>query len=198
MDEDFAKWVAQWAAAEQEIAHERQEQQPEPEPEPPLRTSFFNNSPAEFDYEDEEAPGDWHSLYARSMQVDYSKDDSLITDSLNIAYMGSEGYGKHLETGKSATGGKKVYTNNPIHFASVGNDQEDDEGRTRVTNNWSDGKELQELADIKRKVEEMERKCHEADVLKKKGNIASQLESLRKRVKQLSEKLTSTPQEDLT
>ena len=60
----------------------------------------------------------------------------------------------------------------------------------------------QEAVDIiKKQVEAMERKMHEFDVLNKKNDknkIQAQLENLRNRVKQLSEKLTSTPQNDLT
>ncbi len=206
MDDDFEKWVNAWANAEQELAKERLDN-PEPEPEPPVRTSFFSNFPSDQDYQgsdndDPDGNSDWNNLYSRAMEIDYSQPETLITDSANVAYMGSEGYGKEIPKGNPPTaGGKKVYTNNPINFSSVGNDQQDDDGRVRVTKNWSDGEELQELSDISRRVEEMERRVHGADVLKKKdsfGKLRTQLESLRKRVRQLSEKIVSNPQDDLT
>jgi len=203
MEDDFEKWVSAWAAAEQEIAQERQTK--EPEPEPPSRTSYFSGSPSDQDYHDSEdgQADDWNNLYSRAMEIDFSQPDTLITDGVNVAYAGEEGYGKQTipPLGKSPTpGGKKVYTNQPIHFASAGEDQEGDDGHVRVTNNWNQGKELEELSDIKTRLEAMERRAHSSDVLKKKdfGSLKTQLEGMRKRVKQLSEKLTSTPQNDLT
>jgi Mg2+ and Co2+ transporter CorA len=198
MDDNFEKWLAQWDAAQTDIANELKNRPPQEEV--PVRTSFFNDAPSDHDLDGmEDGPDqDWFNLYHRAMEIDYK--DDLITDSVNVAYMGSEGFGKHIEPGKTATGGKKVYTNNPIHFSSVGNDQEDETGRTRVTKNWNDGDELRELDEIKKSVEQLERKFHEADVLKKtseRSKIQTQLESLRERVKKLSEKLTSDPQQDL-
>lgn len=199
MDDNFEKWIQQWAAASEEIAKEKPNIPLQPELN---KVSYFTGTPAEYDFVDNSDPeSDWIDIYKRAMEIDYSQGDNLISDSTNVAYMGSEGYGKQVVQGTSATGGKKVFTQNPIHFASVGNDQENDDGRVRVTNNWNDGKELQELADIKKQVEAMERKMHEFDVLNKKNDknkIQAQLENLRNRVKQLSEKLTSTPQNDLT
>jgi hypothetical protein len=203
MDDNFEKWMQQWAAASEEIAKETPNVAPsQPEPN---RASYFTGTPAEYDFVDNTEDGsggdDWLNIYQRAMEIDYSQGDNLITDAANVAYMGDEGYGKQIVQGTSSSGGKKVFTQNPIHFASVGNDQENEDGRVRVTNNWNDGKELQELDDIKKQVEAMERKVHESDILSKKAErskFQSQLENLRTRVKQLSEKLTSDPQDDLT
>lgn len=202
--ENFEKWMKQWAEAEKQMAQEAGKEVPEPEP---LRTSYFTGTPAEQDFvdnSDNSSNDDWHDIYRRAMEIDYTK-ETLITDStnsVNVAYAGSEGYG--LQSGvdkpKLSKEGKKAYVNNPIHFASVGNDQEDDEGHVRVTGNFSDGKEIRELDEIKRRVEEMERKFHEADVLNKKterSKLQNELKKLRDRVKQLSEKMVSDPQSDL-
>lgn len=201
--ENFNKWVQQWEIAEKEIAQELANTKPQQRPDPP-RTSYFTGSPSEYDFVDDGQPtDDWRSIYQRAVEVDFNKDD-LITDGVNIAYMGSEGYGQQnippvAQPSKSG-GGKKVYTNNPIHFSSAGNDQEGDNGLVRVSNNWSDGEELRELDAIKRQVEAIERKFHEADVLDKKSErskFESQLKNLRNRITQLSEKLTSNPTSDL-
>lgn len=195
---DFEKWMTCWDNAQKEIAAE----QPPVAQESPLRTSYFTGAPSHGDYhqEDDVDGSDWHNIYHRAMEIDY-REDGLITDAVNVAYMGSEGYGKHIEQGTPPTpGGKKVYTNNPIHFASVGTDQESEDGPVRVTKNWSDGEELRELDYIKRQVEQLERRYHDADVLKQsqKTKLESELSGLRERVKKLSEKLTPTPQTDLT
>ena len=201
--ENFEKWCAQWDQAQKEIAAEQPQKQVEPEA---PRGSYFTGTPASVDYdfdpnsEEGAIADDWHSLYQRAMEVDYS-DEGLLTDAVNVAYMGSEGYGKEMPKGTPPSpGGKKVYTNQPVHFASVGNDQQDDEDRTRVTQNWNDGDDLLELDDVKRRVEAMERKFHDADVLDKpdRSKIQNELKSLRERVKKLSEKVQSNPQDDLT
>jgi hypothetical protein len=192
-DPDFEKWVQQWAAAEEEMAKEKPVQS-----EPKMKSSYFTGTPAEYEMSEPDfAQDDWHDIYQRAMEIDYSE-DNLILD--NVAYMGNEGFGKEMPKGKApACGGKKVYTQNPIHFASVGNDQQNDDGRTRVTDNWSDGEELRELDYIKRQVEAMEREFHKADVMKKsdRSKLQTELKDIRDRVKELSEKLTSNPQTDL-
>lgn len=204
MDENFEKWIAQWAAAEKELAAEARKIS---EPEPPLRTSFYTGTPASQDYEesDEGQSDDWGAIWQRAMQMDGENQENLLTDStdssVNVAYAGSEGYGKqYIPTVNEKGGGKKAYTNNPINFASAGNDAEGDDGHVRVTKNWSNGDDLLELADVKRRVEEMERKFHDSDVLKKKdrSKLESELNNLRDRVKKLSERLTSNPRDDLT
>lgn len=189
MDDNFEKWMAQWAQAEKEIAEEESKKVVE-QP----RTSFFTNSPSAEDFAaSEEGSDDWRDIYQRAMEVDYSE-DSLLTDS--VAYAGEEGFGKQIPLGTPPSpGGKKVFTNQPVHFSSVGTDQD-----MRVTDNWSDGKELLELDEMKRKIEEMERRFHESDVLNKgdRSKIQSELDSLRSRVEKLSEKISSNPQKDLT
>jgi hypothetical protein len=201
MDDDLEKWLAKWDQAQIEIDAERPQVAPEPQP----RTSYFNDLPAENDYEDQssEAGQDWYDLYQRSVEIDYSKDDNLLTDGVSVQYAGTEGYGKETVATKPPTGtGNKVYTQNPIHFASAGQDQGDDkDGRVRVTKNWSDGDEIRELDDVKRRVEALERKFHEADVLKKKAEkskLQTELTNLRDRVRKLCEKLVPSAQEDLT
>jgi phage shock protein A len=77
--------------------------------------------------------------------------------------------------------------------------QEGEDGHVRVSNNFSDGKELLELDDVKRRVEKMERDFHASDILHKpnRAKLESQLNDLRDRVKKLSQKLVSDPQKDL-
>lgn len=191
MNDDFEKWVDLWAKAEEELANEK------PVPKVEKKVSYFSGMPSDQDFVDPETNDGWNAIYKRAMEVDYNQD--LITDAVNIAYAGNEGYGKQIPTGTPPKPGKTTYTQNPINFTSVGNDQENDSGKTRVTDNWSDGDELRELDEIKKQVEAMERKFHDADVTKKsdKGTIHTQLENLRERVKKLSEKIQSNPQTDL-
>lgn len=85
---------------------------------------------------------------------------------------------------------------NPIHFASKGNDQE-----LRVTPNFTDGDIIRELNDIKIKLEALEREVHSAfindqDAQEKK--LQKQLDNLRNKFEELSDKLTPHPIEDVT
>jgi hypothetical protein len=195
MDDNFEKWLNNWDAAQKEIEEEKGQSK-----EPVTRTSYFTGSPSSTDYQDVESPNvGWTDIYQRAMEVDFS-DESLLTDGVNVSYAGSEGYGKQSQPPMGVSpGGKKVYTNNPVHFSSVGNDQEGEDGHVRVSNNFSDGKELLELDDVKRRVEKMERDFHASDILHKpnRAKLESQLNDLRDRVKKLSQKLVSDPQKDL-
>lgn len=72
---------------------------------------------------------------------------------------------------------------NPVYPTSVGKDQE-----SKVTANWSDGKELQELAQMKMRLEKLESQMNAKEGMGKKGNI-SKIESLRKQIDELSDSL---------
>ena|SRR5579859_3339787 len=203
MDNDeFETWIAQWDKAQEEIAQEKKLSQPvEPTP---VRTSFFNNLPSEQDFDDdngEESTDDWNDIYQRAVEIDYSN-NNLLTDDVNIQYAGTEGYGKETVKTNPPPGGngKKVYTQNPVHFASAGKDQEGPDGHVRVSNNFSDGEDLLELDALRRHLEAMERKFHEADILKKteKSNLQTELKGIRERVQKLSEKLVSSAKDDLS
>ena len=190
MDDDFEKWLKQWDAAQIEIAAEQPQRPAEPQP----RTSFFNNQPSEFDYEDNanDSHDDWLDMYQKSMEIPTSSEE-LLTDSVMQYQTGGAGlpvYGNPVPSTKPDTGtGKKVYLQNPIHFASAGKDQGDDcTDRVRVTDNWSDGEDLRELDDVKRRVEAMERRVHAADVFNKnseRAKLQTELTDLRIRVRKL-------------
>lgn len=91
--------------------------------------------------------------------------------------------------------GKKVSPQNPITYNTIGQDQE-----PRVTDNFTDGKDLSELDNIKKTVEKLERDLHTADVLKKKNkpSIEKQLKKMRKMMDEFSQKIVSSANKDLT
>lgn len=184
-DKEFEKWLSKWDDLEKTFAQERAQVAPPS----PNRTTYFNAVDADEQLND--ADVDWRDMYHKAANIDYN----LLTDAVNIAYAGSEGYGRESVPGNATTDEKKkkVYLNNPIHYASVGNDQD-----LRVSKNWSQGPELEELADVKKQVEEMERKFHDADVLEKsdKSKLQTELNNLRERMHKLSQKVTPDPQED--
>lgn len=164
--DQFDLWVAQWAKAEKEIAAEEKAlMNQRPEPIKP-KASYFTGLPASADYYDNELPDeDW----------------GAISDRVEV-----------LSEELAPNGFNKKFPPNPTAVSSAGSDQEDEEGHTPVTDNWSDGEDLRMIDELKRNIEKMERKVHESDVLKKKDGpkLVKELKELKKRVTQLSEKIT--------
>lgn len=123
--------------------------------------------------------------------------DELMNDSVNVAYAGSEGFGRHVDLPKlSNKPGKKVLLNNPVAPNSIGDNQE----KTYVTDNWSDGEELRELDAAKRELEQLEREVHVADILEEKSKfkkLQEQLGNLKKKIYELNYKIIPVPGEDL-
>jgi len=83
---------------------------------------------------------------------------------------------------------KAASSPNPIQPTSVGKDQD-----MIITQDFSDGKALRELHDLKVKLEEMERKVHAAAVdgtEKQENSLNKEIASLRLKVEELCDKLT--------
>lgn len=105
------------------------------------------------------------------------------------------------EEKKMATNGAEVaksldtqFTVNPTHFATLGNDQD-----LRVTPNFSDGPLLRELNALKLSLYELEGKVNAAyaqDEEKKENSLRKELDSVRSKVDELSNKLTPHPIDD--
>lgn len=183
--DDFAKWLDQWDKVSEQFAKDYADQLAAA---PKKSSSFFTDIPLDVDPTQESDPS-WNDIYARAVELDYSQ-ENLITE------IDQDSTG---DSGEVKFGGRPPTKSNPIHYASAGNDQEGDDGHTRVTKNFSDGNELRELDDIRRRLEEMERKFHADDVLAKKTeSIKKELNSLRERAKKLSQEINSEPLNDVT
>lgn len=189
----FANWQTQWDNASAQFAKDFAEEmaktaQKQPEQQP--STSWLTNTPMDRDYEDKGIEGDlsWRDIYDRSQNI-----DGLLTES-GVKY--SKG-----ETKPSPSfGGFTPTKTNPTQQSTIGPDGVAPEGGVRVTPNWSDGADLRELDDIKRRLESLERKHHDEEVRSEKpsGGLQKQLESLRDRVRKLSEKINREPTTDVT
>jgi hypothetical protein len=99
-----------------------------------------------------------------------------------------------------ALGDEDQFTHNPVHFASHGMDQSPSPYEpTRVTPNFTDGKELRDLVELKIKLSKLENSLLSADIKEggKKESYFDQLKDLRKKIDELSDKLTPSPTEDV-
>lgn len=198
--DNFEKWQQAWDIAAVEFAKEAAEDMARNPPTPHPAMSYFTGTPNDQDYNPSAGldslnlGGDlsWGDIYARSQDLHGLDDgDGLLTDNIK--------YDKGAEKPKANYGAFTPTKTNPTQQRSTGPDGERDDGQgIRVTDNWSDGDTLRELDEIKRRVEEMERKHHREQVLNGKSGLRSQLESLRDRVRKLSEKINREPETDVT
>lgn len=187
----FEQWQKQWDAAADQFSKDyadelSKNQQKALEPQ---SVSWLTNTPMERDYEEkpvEEDPN-WRDIYYRSQNI-----EGLITDSVK--------YDGQPEKPKAAFGAFTPTKTVPTKQDSTGKDQERDDGNgIRVTPNWSDGPELSELDDIKRRLDDMEWKAADAEIKSEKpSSLRKQIESLRDRVKKISEKINRGPETDVT
>lgn len=168
---------------------------PQPKKTAPL-PSFFGMHSHTFDpdvaAETEPAPEDsahWHEIARRL------SGDVLLTEEQALA----SGPGKGVK-----------FHQNPVHFASTGMDQSPSpQEPVRVTPNFSDGAKLEELIDLRAKLEKLESSLLAADIKKdhgkddpaeldKKSGYKAQLDALWKKLNDLSNKLVPEPVEDVT
>jgi len=180
---DFEKWQKLWDDSAEKFAKESVEAMVKANQKPPISTSWLTNTPMDRDYEEpsNDEPS-WYDIYNRSQDI-----DGIITDAVKY----DQG-----ETKPQANYGAFTPTKtNPTTQSSTGPDQQ-----LRVTKNWIDSEELRELDDIKRNLEEMERKHHAAEVTTEKPatELKKQMESLRDRIQKLSEKINRSPETDVT
>ncbi len=86
---------------------------------------------------------------------------------------------------------------NPIEPWTVGKDQKDTD--TIVTPNFTDGDALRELGELRIRVEIIERELHSAHVVgtqKEENKLQKEVDSIRLKIEELSEKLAPKPFED--
>lgn len=184
--EEFNKWQSQWDAASQQFAKDaiNQLEVAGKSVEKTKPTSFFNNAPLDTDYKEKplESEPSWQDIYRRSMDL-----SNLVVDWNNGETKPIANYGAFTPT-----------KTNPTQQSSTGSDASPAPTEpVRVARNYSDGPELRELDELKRKVEEMERKHHKAEVDGSAGML-KELQSLRDRIEKLSEKINNHPEVDVT
>lgn len=96
-----------------------------------------------------------------------------------------------------------TFFHNPQHHASIGMDQSHSPyDPTRVAPNFSDGKELDQLIEMKAKLHKLENTLLSQEIKAGKANVPvndykSKLDSLRRQIDDLSDKLTPRPGEDV-
>lgn len=190
----FEDWQKKWDAASEKMAKSFAEDLAKKGQKPAAQqpaTSWLTNTPMDRDYkqsqEIEEEPS-WRDIYYRSQNI-----GGLFTEA-------QVKYDKGETKPTASFGGFTPTKTNPTTQSSVGPDGVGPDGHTRVTPNWSDGEDLRELDDIKRRLEMMERKHHKEEVMSEKpaSGLKKQLESLRDRVQKLSEKINRSPEVDVS
>jgi hypothetical protein len=184
-NEEFNKWLAKWDVAAEQFAKEStSELTANIQPEQPRAVSYFApNKPFNSTGSEKEPEVDpsWADIYARSVSM-----HDLIVDWDNGETKPKANFGAFTPT-----------KTNPTQQSSTGPDGVGPDGHVRVTKNFSDGPELRELDELKRKVEAMERKHHDSEA-QGGGGILKELESLRDRIGKLCEKMNKEPEVDVT
>ncbi len=179
--EQFAQWCDMWDKARAEF-----DKEPKPKAKEPTHSYFGMQS---FVPEDEtpaeEKADNWRDIFHRANEL--SQHPEMLT----------EEFQKKLSKGP---GPGVKFTHNPIHFSSHGSDQSSSPYEpVRVTPNFTDGKELQELNDLKVKLEKLESSLLAADIKSGSGkaDYMSQLKNLRDKIDDLSNRLTPEPLDDV-
>ncbi len=123
--------------------------------------------------------------------------DKFNEGAVNVAYAGSEGFGKEpipMINSEDGKGKKKVMLNNPLSPNSI-----DSAASPKVTQNWNDGKELNDLHDMRLELDQLEREYlgmfNDSDKRKK---IEKELSALKEKIYKTTEKLTPVPTKDLS
>lgn len=133
------------------------------------------------------------NLYYLSLGIDYDQlfsEAKAKEDPIPDWDEEKDGFGKDL----AKKLGDTKFTPNPVHFASFGADSD-----LRVTPNFTDGKDLRELAKMKELLYDLESELMGADVRGEKTNhIRKKLNSVKKQCDKLSQKLIPDPKKDVS
>jgi hypothetical protein len=177
--EDFDKWLAMWDKSQGDFADIKPQQR-----KVDLGGFFGLQQATDFDTIKPADSEQWRDVLDRSHELFDPHKQEIINEE-------EEGFGKDLASGP----GKNVKFNvNPIKFNSVGRDQD-----LRVTKNWTDGKELSELARMKSLLFSLESDFLRADALGETTySIKKKLREIQEKCHELSEKLTPDPKTDVT
>jgi hypothetical protein len=119
--------------------------------------------------------------------------------------LNQEGFGKLVRGDKQMTKGDITYENLPTTWSSVGPDQNPypkgpTDSPVRVSK-FSTSPEIDEVAEMKRRLEIMERRVHKADVegnKKKRDGLIKELTAMRKKISEISDDMQSHPDTDVT
>ncbi len=112
-----------------------------------------------------------------------------------------EGFGKLVRGDKQMTKGDITYENEPTTFYSIGPDGSPAPTDPVRVSKFSDSEDIQDLAEMKRKAEVMERRVHKADVEgdnKKRNKLAKELKALKDKIEDMSGEIQSHPDTDVT
>lgn len=142
-----------------------------------MRPDWFGHSSVpDSDIEQEEAE-DWENLY-KMADPDFQGGEELLSEE-------SEASTDKLK--KMAT--RMANSHNPVHPDSLGHDQD-----VVVSQNWGvGGREIEELSEMKVKLEQLESRLNAEEAMGKNGkSIAEQIKNLRKQIDSLSDSLNGT------
>ena len=175
---DLEKYTDQWEKALKDgvFADAPKEQRPG---QGTMKPNWFGHSSVEDSEIEQEEAEDWENLYKMADPDFKGGGEELIQE----------------ETEASTDKLKKVATrmansHNPVNSDSLGHDQD-----VVVTQNWGfGGKEIEELAEMKIKLEQLESKLNAEEGLggKKAKSISEQIKSLRQQIDGLSDSLNGS------
>ncbi len=123
-----------------------------------------------------------------------------VKEILNEEAVPKEGFGK-LVRGKKAIRPDTTYETEPITFNSPGNDSSPAPTEPVRVSKFSTSPELNDIAEMKRKLEVTERRVHKADVQGdkvKRDKLAKEVKSLRDKIDELSDAAQSKVDQDIT
>jgi hypothetical protein len=177
MRDDFDKWTDQWEAAQKEGIFA---DAPKPAPQP--IADFFGQYPTVDDKPLKDVDAEyWNQVYRMSQGDHDAPDVTQYQDDLLQE--------EKLPTKDELANVAKVVgsTSNPIQPTSVGKDQD-----LVVTPNWTDGKELVELSEMKAKLEQLESKLNAAESFGESSKgIQGKIDALKQQIDDLSDSLTN-------
>jgi len=130
--------------------------------------------------------GDWfgHSSNVADTEIDYSDADYWSQLAGGDELLQEETEPTPAELKKMVS--RMANSNNPVHPNSLGNDQD-----VVVTQNWgTGGEEIEELAEMKIKLEQLESRLNAEEGMGKSGkSISEQIKGLKKQIDDLSNSL---------
>lgn len=175
---DLEKYQDQWEKALKDgvFADAPKEQRPG---QGTMKPNWFGHSSVEDSEIEQEEAEDWENLYNMTDPDYKGEGEELIQEE-------SEAPTDKLKKAAIRT----ANSHNPVHPDSLGHDQD-----VVVTQNWGfGGKEIEELAEMKIKLEQLESKLNAEEGLggKKAKSISEQIKSLRKQIDGLSDSLNGS------
>jgi hypothetical protein len=194
-DDQFNNWCDQWDKAQKEGVFKDRPKPHVPSPQIGGDEDFFGNSrPPEVFQEGKRQVRDvdakyWKKLYELSKQGDNAPD--ILSESAWQTEGGTlpEQAPKATKKGMADRASKLGNTPNPVYPNTYGPDQKE----RKVTPNWTDGKELLELHNMKVNLHELESKFNAAWAVGQDGKMKSvkrQIDGLKQIIDELSNVLT--------